>query len=334
VEDRWLRLIGSGVVSLGLLAALGATVSAAGGGPPACDGGVMIRAVPAAAATPADGLAAPAPPFDLEPVLDPAGALTGQRLMVPDPRGGGSRALDLPPESFATGPFGGVVLVGADDGSVTRVRAWDVATGCLRDVARSTDVIRTAALSPDGATVFETRVDRRSRADLGVWRRPAALTTPAVRVLGPPDADPRFGRTWATSLAWSVDGDHLAIQSCGEIACRTRVLDPSSGAVSTVDDPDLGVMVGLAGDRLVTYGACRGFPCRLVSIDVTDGRRTILADASGPARLAGRGAATRVVHEWRDPTGTARRRSVDPAGRLVVDLGPVPEPRKVDEVSR
>ena len=119
--------------------------------------------------------------FRLEAVLDPGGTLVGQRLTA-GPVAGSSRTLALPPESFASGPVGGRVLVGDDDGTVSVLRLLDVARGCWTVVAREPAVIRGAVLAPDGASSWEHRVDRASRADLGVWRRTLS-GGPAVRVL-------------------------------------------------------------------------------------------------------------------------------------------------------
>ena len=233
--------------------------------------------------------------------------------------------MDLPAESFAAGPFGRVVLVGADDGTTSRLFTVDVATGCTSSVAEEADVIRRATISPAGDTVFESRVDRTSRADLGVWRRPLDGSRSASRVFDPLPADTRFGRTWSTEFAWSVDGEALAVQSCGEIACRTRVARRGRRRrpVRLVDDPALGPLVGVDGPRLVTYEACRGLPCPIVAVDVDSGARTPLSDAAGFAVLTAPGAEARLVHEADGPSGR-RLRSVAPDGRVAADLGPIP----------
>ena len=50
---------------------------------------------------------------------------------------------------------------------------------------------------------------------------------------------------------------------------------PGIGEVQLVADPNVGDLVGLAGDRLVAHGVCRGLPCRLVSVDLHDGVTTV-----------------------------------------------------------
>ena len=338
MEDRWLRLIAPGIISLGLLAAIGSNVGAVGSGvgahgvaqrdavwvPPRCDGGAIARIVAARAGSTAS-VAQATPVFALVPVVDATGTLTGQRLTLEGTGERTAQRLDLPPESFAAGPFGRVVLVGDDDGRTSNLTVIDLVAGCAWAVAEETAVIRRATIGPDGMTIYETRVDRASRADLGVWRRSIDGSVPVRRILDPMPPDGRFGRTWSTEFSWSVDGDRLAVQTCGAVACRTRVLEPVSGHVDTIADPTLGVMVGLTRDRLVTYRACRGYPCGLMSVDPVTGRGHVLSPAAGPARIAGHGAATRIVHEWRDATGQLRSRSLDPFGGHATDIGAVPE---------
>ena len=313
-ESRWLRWIGPGGVALGAVALIASTTLGAGTrpwGPRACAG--PLGDAIAAARQPAP--TAPADMrreawFRLDPLLDGEGALRGERLAAGIGDGRSEPAADLPPESFASGPFGGIVLVGLDDGSASRLQAFDVAESCTWSVAIERDVIRRATVDPAGATIYETRVDRTSRADLGVWQRPLD-GGPARRILDPLPADARFGRTFSTEFTWAADGERLAIQSCGEVACRTRIIARDGSPAGDVEAPDLGVLVGFAGDRAVTYGACRGWPCPIVSVDVRTGARLTL-DASGGTggrRPDVRGRPARA----RDPAGDGSEPALDVA---------------------
>ena len=132
---------------------------------------------------------------------------------------------------------------------VRRARSWSApTTDALDALARrswrghvplaargSDDVVRTATLSPDGATIVEARVDRRTRADLGVWRRPLDGRRPRPRPAA--DRSPTRGSADLAHRAacWSDGRPSLAVQSCGEVACRFRVLDrgPVSGPDSS-----------------------------------------------------------------------------------------------------
>ena len=249
LESRWIRWVGPGVIALG---ALGSVATATRGAAPARG---RRRRV---AWTAADRTAAAQ---SAEPVVfaGPArGALVsgstrgstgtvsllGQRVALGMDGDRASRFLDLPPESFAAGPFGRLVVVGSDDGSVSRLAAIDIAGGCAFALAEEPAVIRRATIDPAGQTVYEMRVDRATRADLGIWSRPLDGSGPAVQVLEPIAADDRFGPTFTTELTWELGGRRLAVQSCGEAACRIRVIDPAGPRSRTLAETDLGTLVG------------------------------------------------------------------------------------------
>jgi hypothetical protein len=262
--------------------------------------------------------------FRLDPQLDREGALQGRRLALGTGGDRSSRIMDLPPESFAAGPFGRIVLVGADDGSTSRLEAVDVARECSWAVAQESAVIRRATFVPAGQTIYETRVDRSTRADLGVWARPLDGASPAVRVLEPIATDDRFGRTYTTEFGWDVAGRSLAIQSCGETACRTRIFDPLGKTPRTIAEPDLGAMIGLDGTVLVTYEACPGFPCAILAVDLETGARSTLAEAGAVAVVISTLDGPRLVHEFFAESGVALR-AVALDGASASDLGGLPQ---------
>jgi hypothetical protein len=327
VESRWLRWFGPGAVALGAMGLIASTAIAAGvrpwtpnacGGPPTD----RIEAARARTGTQLTDLRG-APWFRLDPMLDGAGALAGQRLALGLEGQRTARALDLPREAFAAGPFGRIVLVGSDDGSASRVQAIDVANGCAWSLSDEPDVIRRATVDPSGTFLYEMRVDRANRADRGVWRRPLDGSEAARQVLGPPPADESFGRTFSTEFLWDVAGDRLAVESCGEIACRIRVMGPGGAPIATLEDPDLGSLVGLDGEIAVTYEACRGLPCPIVATDLRTGTRRVLADTAALAVVIPTSDGTRLIHEL--GSGSERRlRSVAPGGEGGSDLGLVP----------
>ena len=312
VGSRWFRRAGPGVLVAAAVAAL--ATSALGAAPSGshawaglpCRGPARVPAAPAGAW------------FRLDPRLDDSGARAGQALRIGAASRPGVATLDLAPESFAAGPFGATVLVGADDGSQSRLSLLDVPAGCGWAVGTTPEVIRRATLTPDRRAILEMRVDRRTRADLGIWRR-SLHGGPAVRIVAPIAADGRFGRTWSTEFVAQADGPGIAIQSCGESACRTRLLSLLDGTVHLVADPSLGELVGWTADRLIVRGACRGRPCPLISVDTRDGRHTTLDPAAGDATLrAGSDGTLRVVSEHR-----GRWRSMRLDGGDAVDLGPL-----------
>ena len=286
-ESRWFRRFLPALIATGALVAIASTTA---GAPPA------PWVPPDCAGPPGTGLAPVGAWYRLDPTIVD-GVRVGQRLTVGRADADQSSHLDLDPESFASGPFFGTVLVGTDDGHASRLSLIDLAAGCRWHVATAGDVVRHATLEAAGGSIVEFRVDRRSRADLGVWRRPLDGRDPS-RILGPIGDDPRFGPTWLTELTWSDDGATLVVESCGENACRFRLLDVASGVVRTVADPTLGDLVGVVGGRVIARGACRGLPCPVVSVDRSGGPPMILDDAAGQAVLA-RDQAGRpvVVHE-------------------------------------
>ncbi len=327
LESRWLRWIGTGVIAVAAVGSVGSVAVGAGPRhwtPQACpdEPGARAAAVRAGGSGTNGELAGEAW-FRLDPRLDRAGALVGQRLAIGLDGERTSQTMDLPPESFAAGPFGRVVLVGSDDGSLSQLRAIDVAGLCSWDIGEETNVVRRATIDPDGATIYEMRVDRATRADLGIWARPLARDLAATRILDPIDSDERFGPTFSTEFAWDLAGRQMVIQSCGEVACRTRVVEPGSGVVRAVEEPDLGSLVGLSDDRLVTYAACPGLPCPVVATDLATGARSALADDAAIAVLVSTPGGARLVHEVLDGTGVALR-SVALDGASVEDLGVLP----------
>lgn len=232
--------------------------------------------------------------FRLGTVLDASGTLVGQRLEA-GIRGTAIRR-DLPAEASVAGPFGSAILVTSDDGRVSTVDLVDIRSGCGREVDRASSVIRRATIDVVTRTIHEHRVDRDSRASLGIWRRGAGAPV-AVRILEPLADDPAIGPTFSTELTWSIDRSRLVAQSCGSAACRTRIVDPRGGPVQVVADRSLGEIVALVGDRLVTYGACRVLPCPLVSTSLADGSRISIAAAAGLARAVATDGDPRIAFE-------------------------------------
>jgi hypothetical protein len=218
--------------------------------------------------------------YRLDPILDAAGGLDGQRLVVGRVGHRGGFELALGVESFASGPSGGRILVGSDDGRRSIVRIVDVNRRCAAVVHEGRELIRRAVFDTARGGIVEFRLDRATRADRGVWSRPADGAKP-TQLLEPLVANDRIGRVFATALTWSTDGRRLVVTSCGEAACLILVLDRGTGRVTTIDDPRIGEVIGLVGDDLVAYRGCPGLPCDVVAMDLRTG------DLRGIAKLAG-----------------------------------------------
>lgn len=243
--------------------------------PPPCPAG--------AGATPT-GDAATGAWFRMDPMLDAGGTLASQRLEV-GTAAGAARWLLLPPESFASGPVGGLVLTGTDDGRASRLQLVDPARACATVVGREGSVIRSAVLAPRGDAIFEHRVNRTTRADEGVWRR-SVSTGRTSRVLRPMPPDVHFGPTFVTDLR-TAGGGRLVVASCGQRACRTRVLDPANGHVDRVDGT--GPALGVSGGRLIARAACAGLPCPVIARDLDGTGSSVLVATAGAAALGGPG---------------------------------------------
>jgi hypothetical protein len=287
METRWFRRLGPGIAALGAMAAVASTTAGEPPPtwqPPACSGQPAIRA---------DVIGAW---FRLDPILA-EGEFVGQWLSLGRADAAGGRRLELDPESFASGPAGGTVLAGSDDGRASALSVIDVSAGCRWVFGESRDVVRNAVLDPTGGSIVESRVDRRTRADLGIWRRPLDGGAP-LRLLPPIAADGRFGPTWLTDLSWSEDGGTLVVASCGEVACRYRLMSAADASTTTIADPTIGSRVGMADGWLVAREACRGLPCPIVSLAVDRPARVVLDDAAGIAVMArDDGGNNIVVHE-------------------------------------
>lgn len=193
------------------------------------------------------------------------------------------------PESFAAGPFDGAVLVGTDDG--TRSELWFVGVDgkCAR-LAHSDRmaIVRAATLDPGRRWIYAHRIARGSRTDLGIWRMALAGGRAWQRILPPltvsdREAAERLAPVFATTLAWSSDGARLAIESCGQAACFTRLLDPATGLTVSIAHP--GELIGVGEGTLYAYAGCGGFPCPVLRYDLGEGRWSPALIATGPGRL-------------------------------------------------
>ena len=243
------------------------------------------------AATPALGPGVTARPgafFKTEAQLDAAGALVGRRLYV-GTAGQIAAATALPAEGAATGPVDGVVVVTADDGTRSIVQLVSV-SGCATTVHSTVAVIRRAIADPFDGSVLLHLLDRATRADLGVWRLAAGATRPE-RILEPLPASLHFGTVWATDLVLDATGRRLAVQSCLDRECLARIVDLARPVAPPIvlRGRGQGPMLGFTGDRLVTWAACDGLPCSVLSWNVSaSGPTTLVADVSA-AGLTGDG---------------------------------------------
>ncbi len=116
---------------------------------------------PVAVATPEMG--ATAPGLDWSDTIDQTGTLTGHVLRL------GDSTWRAGPRAFVDGPFGNTLIVGDRSHGGTRLRLVDRARRCTTRTVDLRSLVYGSLLLDDGAIVVSL-VDRRTRAELGVWR--------------------------------------------------------------------------------------------------------------------------------------------------------------------
>jgi hypothetical protein len=227
--------------------------------------------------------------WSLQGRLDSDGALAGRHLALG--RGGSANlALELAPDTLASGPVGGIVALTTDDGRHSQIRLVAQDLGCSFVVAETADLARGAVVDPSDGAVIAHLVDRESRADLGTWRYTAdGSGEPAL--VGPPlQPDPQRGPNWTTDLRLDGGGNLLAIQSCTDTSCRTRVFDLRKGLVPVATfDREQGSMIGLTSAGLLTWDQCLGLPCGIVHWDLRTGAAVVVVARAESAAVSANG---------------------------------------------
>ena len=197
----------------------------------------------------------------------------------------------LPVESFVGRPSGDlVVYTRYAPASGSEVRAVNPVTRCDVRLAAPTEIVRSAVLDKTATALFVHSVTRAMRADAGVMRYDLQSGS-AAQVVAALQPSEDFGPIFGTDLRWSVDGRALAVQSCGLSACLTRVLDLWTGSTSEYAAPGQGGFVALSGEHLVTYAACGGLPCDVLSTDLETGTVVVLATNASDVQSAANGSA-------------------------------------------
>jgi hypothetical protein len=238
--------------------------------------------------------------------MDANGALVGRTLFA-GRDGATNLTLELAAESSASGPVGGLVTVTSDDGGFSDVRLVSATEGCSWLLHRTQDVVRSAILDPAGGSVLAHLVSRETRADKGTWRISGMDPDASlVLILVPLPLQPELGQIWATELLLDHSGSHLAVQSCAEAGCLTRVvaLDGSGGGVATSGGLAQGQVIGFTGDRVLTWAHCQGLPCEVQAWRVGAAKPETLIDLAAGAAVTPDG---RYLLAVLDETGRATR---------------------------
>lgn len=292
-RQRWSRWLAAplALVAIGLLlsrfqpgAEAGGRTSAPASG--ACAGEPPLGAAAAGTAGPGAG-AAQRTWWRIEEALDPEGTLAGRTLYA-GRAANTTLTMSLGTESMARGPVRGLLIVTNDDGHASEVRLVSIADGCSWLVHRNQNVVRSAILDPAAGVAYAHLVQRETRADLGVFRLAGGdPEAPLQRVLDPlaPQAD--LGEIWATELRLDEAGTALAVQSCSDRGCVTRVLAPAAfgSPVTVVRGQGQGSIIGIAGDRIVTWAFCAGMPCSVQGWTAGSQNPAVLAERAVGAGL-------------------------------------------------
>jgi hypothetical protein len=222
--------------------------------------------------------------FQLDGVLSRNGEQVGLRLTI-RPAQAAAVAIALPADSFAGDGTGGWLLYGKAVRGGSEVHAVDLAGGCDMRLVRLAGVARGALLDAGASNLYVHSVDAATRADGGVTRV-ALPTGEATTVVPPFIAGEEFGPVFATGLLWSSDGAALAVQSCGALACATRLLDVASGAVTAYGVPH-GELIGVSGEWLYALAFGDARPVPLLAIERAGGAVQVVATAVDEAALVG-----------------------------------------------
>lgn len=304
-QARWRDRFGppSLVLSTGLMIAVVFPSAISAGPPPTRPAApTACTALDLAAAARGNGLPQRAANVQVESMVDADGVFSGRTLAVQPRSGRGPVAVTLPAESFVSPALGDLVVYGSHrPGDGSEVFVVDAGSGCGLRIAQPAEVVRSAILDPSGAALYLHSVTEADRRDLGVIRLDLVGGGNTV-VLEPIEQSAAFGRTFSTEMRWSIEGDALAVQSCGPAACRTRVLDIGSGEVRTHDDPPHGTLIGVAAGALYTLGACHWSPCSVLAIDRASGHAAVLFEEAYGATLSSDAAGLLLTVET--PAGT------------------------------
>jgi hypothetical protein len=216
--------------------------------------------------------------------LDSNGLMIGRGLVLG--QGGAVRfTLQLSSETLASGPVGGLVALTTDDGTASEVRLVSIDKVCSWTVRRSSDVVRGAFIDPSDGSVVGHALGRETRADLGTWRYSTTGAAPTL-ILGPIDPDALGERVFGTDYRLDTKTKRLAVQSCSDVACVTRLVDLGDAAsrVTVIAGPQ-GQVIGFAGGKLLTWDRCEGLPCGILAWDIASGTSALVVDRAESAAV-------------------------------------------------
>jgi hypothetical protein len=195
------------------------------------------------------------------------------------------------------GPFGESFLRIGSDGGRSTLSIMALTDKAPRTIQTDDAQILAATLSPDGDWIYFARAS--AAADLGVWRVPANGGGP-VQVMNSDTTRPMPPGRLATPFTWTPDGKLLVVQHCrGDRGddCTWTLISAATGAVvrEVVPSQPVGLLVGIANDRLLAGRDCDGLSCTSSLVDFATGatsradqpgaRETLIESEAGPILL-------------------------------------------------
>jgi hypothetical protein len=104
------------------------------------------------------------------------------------------------------------------------------------------------------------------------------------------ELDPERGPNWVTDLRLAADGGLLAVQSCTDMGCLTRVFDLRRGLVPIARfEGEQGSIIGFTEDAAITWSACFGFPCPIQRWDLATGAVATVVEKAESAAVTPNG---------------------------------------------
>jgi hypothetical protein len=163
--------------------------------------------------------------------IDQTGTLRGHTLRL------GDSAWHAGPRAFIDGAFEGTLIAGERSRAGTRLRLIDLARGCTTRTIDLRSLVYGSLLQPDG-TLVVSLVERRTRAELGVWRIAPHGSGRPERVIAPPSGPEVTAVPREVTLLGSSLGIRARWCAAGQCVSRGRSLAASSIAALVDLDPD------------------------------------------------------------------------------------------------
>ena len=238
--------------------------------------------------------------YDIAAKTDDQSALVGYLLTSGQLGSKPNDPLELPTSAWASGPVGGLVLVGSDDGKQSTVQIVGPSSAAI--LWTSKDIVWRGALLPDGSAILAL-LTRDKREEGGIVHVGSdGVPVQVVKRTVPPT----FGQTWSEELFISAASDVLAVQDCAPGSCRSRFYDMTRAyALIGSSEGDFCQLIGVTSNRFAAFGAdaCdSGRPADVLVGPLGKGAPTVVGNGD-TATFFRDGETTRLAIGGETPTG-------------------------------